>query len=97
MRGRYCSVDGCQRVHYAKKLCRMHWTRQHNGSDVGGAQPLREGRKVVTVPIQPSAPAPPTWGARCILCRNVVSEGGTASDAQRRLDVHLFLTHGISA
>lgn len=97
MKGRYCSVEDCSRVHYALGLCQMHWTRQHTGSEVGGAQPLRAGRKVVTVPFQPPAPAPQTWGARCILCRNVVSEGGTASDAQRRFDVHLFLAHGISA
>lgn len=32
-----CSVDGCDRTHYAKKLCRLHWGRLRRTGQVGPA------------------------------------------------------------
>ena len=84
MRGRYCSVDGCSRPHYAKDLCQMHWTRQRNGGEVGTA----DSRHKHHARIQ-------TWGSRCVLCRIIVSEGVSASSARDRLDLHLAIVHGI--
>jgi len=84
MRGRYCSIEGCSRIHYALGLCQMHWERQHRTGEVGGALPTRER----SVRIQ-------TWGARCVLCGKLASEGVSASDARDGLDRHLAKVHGI--
>lgn len=36
-----------------------------------------------------------TWGAKCVLCEDVVCEGGTDDEAAASLDLHLRVTHGI--
>lgn len=28
-----CSIPGCERKHYARRFCRMHWTRQSRHGD----------------------------------------------------------------
>jgi hypothetical protein len=39
---RHCSVDGCERVHYAKGFCQAHYTRaKKNGGDPRGNVPLK--------------------------------------------------------
>lgn len=35
-----CSVDGCDRTHYAKTLCQLHWRRQRRTGQVGPAHPI---------------------------------------------------------
>lgn len=35
------------------------------------------------------------WVADCVLCGDVVCEGGTDDEAQTALDLHLTVTHGI--
>jgi 5-methylcytosine-specific restriction endonuclease McrA len=36
-----CGVDGCDRAHVARGLCRMHYMRVWKSGDVGGAAPSR--------------------------------------------------------
>jgi hypothetical protein len=35
-----CKVDGCERPHVAKGLCKMHWSRSQRSGDVGPAEAL---------------------------------------------------------
>ena len=44
MSERVCSVDGCERGHYGKGLCRAHYARLARGSDVSAPMRRRSGK-----------------------------------------------------
>ena len=45
-----CSVPGCDKKHYGKGLCNMHYTRLRLKGEVGSAKPLQERHDGCSVP-----------------------------------------------
>lgn len=70
-----CSIDGCDRPHYAHSYCSMHWQRVKRGNSIGGAEPLRNAPGEGTLDANGYRVITPTgWGHTCLEHRYVMEQ-----------------------
>lgn len=72
--GRVCRVDGCDRPHFGRDLCRSHWVRQRRGLSVDVE--LRPWRRR-------TEPRPPCAAPRC--ARPLKNKGLCAGHYRRKV------------